>query len=141
MRRQSEEREIPPPGSTLGQRLGRFVALLGVTFVITATTVVTRRLSQDSLALLIGLSCGVMAMLPTIALGFMVWRREEVHRRSDTQHEMLQRQQGYGAPPVIVVAPQAMPGDYRAAFGAPNPSGSWMPQHSQRTFTIVGDEE
>jgi hypothetical protein len=142
MRRQSDDWDAPAPGAALGQRVTRFVALLGVVFAITAAIIVTRRLSQDSLALLIGLSCGVMTVMPTLGLAFIVVRREDAQRRQESHHDQAQRQFGYtGSPPVIVVAPQAMPGDYRTALGAPNPAGSWMPQQSQRTFTIVGDEE
>ncbi len=143
MQRHYEDWDAPPPSSPLGQRLARFVALMGATFAITAAVIVTRRLSEDSLALLIGLSCGVMAMLPTLALGFIVWRREDAQRcETAQQQEQSQRQFGYpGMPPVIVVAPQAMPTDYQRAFGAPNATAPWMPQPGHRTFTIVGDEE
>jgi hypothetical protein len=142
MRKHAEDWDTPPDNN-LGQRLSRFVALIGTTFAITAAVIVTQRLSQDSLALLIGLSCGVMAMLPTLVLGFAIWRRDDIQRRQETQHQaQAQGQFGYpGAPPVIVVAPQAMPTDYRAALSAPGLSGSWMPQSGHRTFTIVGDEE
>jgi hypothetical protein len=136
MRRQSEDWDAPPRGAALGQRVARFVTLLGVTFAITAAIIVTRRLSQDSLALLIGLSCGVVAMLPTIMLGFVIWRREEAQRGAEAQ----QRQTGYGgAPPVIVITPQAMPG-YPQQQALP-PNSSWVPSHGQREFTIVGGEE
>jgi len=59
------------PALPLGRRLARFCALLAALFAITAAIIVTQRLSRDSLALLIGLSCGVMAMLPTLALGLL----------------------------------------------------------------------
>jgi hypothetical protein len=142
MPRQSEDWESHGPSSGLGERIGRFMALLAVAFAVTSAFIVTRRLSQDSLALLIGLSCGVMAMLPTIALVFLIWRQDAQRRQMTQQYEQGQRQFGYqGSPPVIVVTPQGMPGDYRSAFGAPNPAGTWMPRQSQRSFTIVGDEE
>ena len=136
MRRQSQDWDAPPPGSPLGQRIARFVALMGTTFAITAAVIVTRRLSEDSLALLIGLSCGVIAMLPALVLGFVIWRREESHRRKETQH-----QPGYGsAPPVIVVTPQGGPG-YGYPQQALPPDSSWVPARGQREFTIVGGEE
>lgn len=120
----------------LGKRLGRFVALLGVVFTIAMVVVVTQRLSQDSLALLIGLACGVAAMLPTLLLGVVIWRRE------------LQRQQtsrmSSTTPPVVIVTPQGLPG-----YGVQQPALSdtnfvwpWAgTQQPARTFTIVGDEE
>jgi hypothetical protein len=137
MRRQSDDWDAPPPG--VGQRITRFFMALGVVFAVTAAIIVTRRLSQDSLALIIGLSCGVMAMLPTIVLGFMMWRREEAHRRAETQQ---QRQPGYGsAPPVIVISPQGMPGYGYPPQQALPPDSSWVPARGQREFTIVGGEE
>jgi hypothetical protein len=141
MRRQPEYWDAPDPGPNLGQRVARFVALLGVVFAITAAIIVTRRLSEDSLALLIGLSCGVTAMLPTVVLGFIIWRREEAHRRAEAQQrEQAQRQPGYGgAPPVIVITPQGMPG-YPQQHALP-PDSSWLPARGQREFTIVGGEE
>ena len=84
-----------------GKRLGRFAALLGSVFVVTLAVVVTQRLSQDSLALMVGLACGVMAMLPTVVLGLLIWRREIT--RQTTRHP------ANTAPPVVVVAPQAGP--------------------------------
>ena len=142
MRRQSEYWDEPPPGSSLGQRLTRFIALVSVAFAITIAVIVTHRLSQDSLALLIGLSCGVMAMLPTIVLGVMIWRREETRRRAEAeQRETMQRQQGYGAPPVIVISPQGMPGYGYPSQHALPPDSSWVPARGQREFTIVGGEE
>jgi hypothetical protein len=142
MRRQPEYWDEPPEGSGLGQRLARFMALVGVVSAITIVIVVTRRLSQDSLALLIGLSCGVMAMLPTIVLGFMVWRREEGRRRAEAeQREAMQRQPGYGAPPVIVISPQGLPGYGYPSQHALPPDSSWVPARGQREFTIVGGEE
>jgi Na+/proline symporter len=119
----------------LGKRLGRFVALLGVVFAVTAVVVITQRLSQDSLALLVGLACGVGAMLPTILLGLFLWRREIT--RQATQRTP------YGAPPVVIVTPQALPGYglQQPAFGDANMAWQWNNAQQDRTFTIVGGEE
>ena len=122
----------------LGKRLGRFFALLGVVAVVAGVVVVTQRLSQDSLALLVGLSCGVAAMLPTIGLALLVWRREAARQQS-------MRQNTQATPPVVVVAPQALPG-YGMQPSLPAPAQQaapwqWQPAADQRTFTIVGGEE
>ncbi len=126
------------PALPLGRRLARFCALLAALFAITAAIIVTQRLSRDSLALLIGLSCGVMAMLPTLALGLLIWRREDARRA-----ELAQRQPAPypSQPPVIVVTPQALPG-----YGQQNPYGTappnpWLPASGERSFTIVGGED
>lgn len=119
----------------LGKRLGRFVALLGVVFAVTAVVVITQRLSEDSLALLVGLVCGVGAMLPTILLGLYLWRRE-INRQA-TQRTP------YNTPPVVIVTPQALPGYglQQPAFGDANMSWQWNNAQQNRTFTIVGGEE
>ena len=118
----------------LGKRFGRFVALLGIVAVVVGVVVVTQRLSQDSLALLVGLSCGVAAMLPTIGLALLVWRREEARQQS-------MRRSPQATPPVVVVAPQALPG-YGMQPSLPAPaSWQWQPAANERTFTIVGGEE
>jgi hypothetical protein len=136
------ETQYEPAYEPLAKRLGRFVGLLGALFVIALAVIVTQRLSRDSLALLVGLSCGVMAMLPTLVLGFAIWRR------SEARHQEPAPQRGpYGnSPPVVVVTPQALPGYQNGAGGYQNSEGwSWMqPQHpsqQQRSFTIVGGEE
>lgn len=122
----------------LGKRVGRFIALLSIVAVAVGVVVVTQRLSQDSLALLVGLSCGVAAMLPTIGLAVLFWRREEARRQSMQQHTQA-------SPPVVVVAPQGLPG-YGVQPSLPAPAQQvapwqWQPAANERTFTIVGGEE
>ncbi len=128
------------PALPLGRRLARFCALLAALFAITAAIIVTQRLSRDSLALLIGLSCGVMAMLPTLALGLLIWRREDARRA-----ELAQRQPAPypSQPPVIVVTPQALPGygDPRALSNAESGPWQWASARSERKFEIVGGED
>lgn len=119
----------------LGKRLGRFVTLLGVVVTITVAVVVTQRLSEDSLALLIGLACGVAAMLPTMLIGIVIWRREMQQHASRSAP---------ATPPVVIVTPQAMPG-YGMQQHALSDGGYAWPwpgaQQPARSFTIVGDEE
>ncbi len=124
--------ERPEP---LGKRIGRFLLLLGVVFAISAGVIVTQRLSQDSLALLIGLSCGVAAMLPTVGV-FVLWMRREDNRRKETHQQSIPQTQ----PQVIIVAPQALPG-----YGQGYPNGmqnalpsQWQTAAPERDFKIVG---
>jgi hypothetical protein len=119
----------------LGKRIGRFVMVLGIAFAITAGVIVTQRLSQDSLALLIGLSCGVAAMLPTVGI-FLLWLRREDSHRKEIQQQLSPPTQ----PQVIVVAPQALPG-----YGPGYPNGTqnvlpsqWSTVPQEREFKIVG---
>lgn len=126
---------MPTQTEPLGKRIGRFILLLGVVFAISAGFIVTQRLSQDSLALLIGLSCGVAAMLPTVGV-FVLWmRREDTHRK-----EIQTRPPSQGQPQVIVVAPQALPGygpGYPNTLQTALPS-QWQTEAPAREFKIVG---
>ncbi|HOU15194.1 MAG TPA: hypothetical protein PKZ84_18980 [Anaerolineae bacterium] len=119
----------------LAKRLARFVGLLSAIAVVTGVVVVTQRLSRDTLALLVGLTCGVLAMAPTIGLALLVWRREETRQQTAHTNPAM-------TPPVIVVTPQ-LPG-----YGAPALPGStqpvawpWQPAPNERVFTVVGGEE
>jgi len=120
----------------LGKRLGRFIGLLSVIAVVTGVVVVSQRLSRDALALLVGLTCGVMAMAPTIGLALLVWRREEMRQQAAHTNPAM-------TPPVIVVTPQlpgygvqpALPGS------AQQMAWPWQPAPNERVFTVVGGEE
>ena len=142
MRYRDQAYPVVPEPPSLGQRLGRFFGLLGALFVIALAVVVTQRLSHDSLALLIGLSCGITAMLPTLALGVLIWRREDGRRREQAQYaqqEQMRAPQQPAPPPVIVISPQALPGyGQQTALGPPNP---WATAPQERTFTIVGGDD
>ncbi len=124
--------ETPEP---LGKRLSRFVALLGIVFTVTAVVVITQRLSQDSLALLVGLACGVGTMLPMIMLGVFLWRRENAQQAAQRMPSAI--------PPVVIVTPQALPGYglQQPTAGEPNAGWSWNNTPQNRMFTIVGGEE
>ena len=116
----------------VGKRIMRFLALLGIVSAITVGVVISQRLSDDSSALLVGLLCGVAAMLPTMVLGVLLWRREEQQRRDRAS------QAWSGQPPVIIVTPQAMPSlpDNRSV-----PWPGWTPANQQRNFTILGESD
>ena len=132
----SNEQHIP-----LGKRLARFVGLIGTLFAITAGIIVTQKLSEDALALIVGLSCGVMAMVPTLALGILILKRERNHAHAERFQE--RPQSGYPqSPPVIVVTPQALPSQNGGRYANPYyDDGAWAPNGGQREFTIVGQDE
>ncbi|MFP4345595.1 MAG: hypothetical protein ACLFU8_12945 [Anaerolineales bacterium] len=133
-----ERAERPP----LGKRIGYFVTLMGIVCVITTTVIVTQRLSNDALAILVGLGAGVAVMTPSVLILFMVWRRQELRR----DERRLSAEPAHTMPQVVVVAPPAMPG-YSGGYGpAPYPAlekesaPGWAPASSERKFTIVGGE-
>jgi len=125
----------------LGKRVGRFVALIAIVFALTAAVVVTQRLSEDALAMLIGLSFGALAMVPTLGLGLLIWRREMV------RSQMQQHVPSAAAPPVVIVTPQGLPygnayGGQQTALGNVQASGwQWAQKPAERRFTVVGGEE
>jgi hypothetical protein len=134
------KKEYEQPQEPLGKRIGRFMTLLGIVFAISGGIIVTQRLSKDALALLIGLSCGIAAMLPTILLGWL-WLKKETGVRGTVEKQNLE--QTTLQPPVIVVAPQALPG-YAQNYGQPalsatTPSSTqWEHMPAVREFKIVG---
>lgn len=120
----------------LGKRLGRWATLLGMVFVIVLAVVVAQQLSDDTVALLLGLGCGITVMTPTLGLGFLLLRREWARASTPAAPPPT------STPQIIVVAPPALPG-----YGAPSAypqamGGAWsQPANTGRTFTIVGGEE
>lgn len=119
-------------------RLGRFVTLVGMAAVIAVVVVITQRLSDDSLALLIGLGCGIVAMVPALGLAWLMLRREM------TRPQPIAPSAPSAAPPVIVVTPQmpALPGySVSPPTVTAQATAPWLATASGRTFTIVGGEE
>jgi hypothetical protein len=124
--------EITEP---IGKRIGRFIFFLGIIFAVSAGFIITQRLSKDSLALLLGLTCGVAAMLPTVVLIFL-WMRHDLNRRKGEQSAPS----SLGQPQVIVVAPPAL-SDYYSGYHNPISTSvkpQWNTAKQEREFTIVG---
>ncbi len=124
---------------SLDKRLKRFGVLVSILSVVTVAVIVTQRLSNDALALLIGLSVGIVAMLPLVGLLVFIWRRQELHYQEARQYRPAELN-----PPVVVVTPAALPGyvPQRAEYGVNNqPQGSWGMARAERKFTIVGGEQ
>lgn len=122
---------------SVGKRIRRFFGLMGIIFAITLGVVVTERLSNDALALLVGLGAGVAVMSPLVALVFMIWRRQQEERDWERSRAMPSS----AAPPVVVVTPPALPGyqSQQQALWGEGATG-WAPTPAQREFTIVGGE-
>lgn len=106
-RRQYEYNQQPP---SVSGRIGRFFALLGIVFVVTVVVVVTQRLSDDALALLVGGIAVAFVTVPIVGLlGFILFRREQQQRARNLNNN--------GQPQVIVVNP--------ATAALPAPQQSW----------------
>lgn len=115
----------------LGPRLARFVTLLGVIFTITTAVIVAQRLSEDALALIVGLLLAGIPLLGIIAL--LVFILVKVSQREPRQHATLQ--QPMMLPPIIVQMPPQTP-------QLPNYGESVSsPQHSNgRMWDVIGEE-
>ncbi len=126
----NEERE------PLGKRIKRFLTLVIIVFTITVGIIVTQRLSNDAIALLIGLAAGVMVMVPLIALLFYVLRRQERRRREEFQTRSTTQ------PQIFVVSPPALPnyGSNRPGVWDQAYQNNWQMRGAEREFTIVGGE-
>lgn len=116
-------------GDTIGRRLGRFVALVGVVFAVTGAVVITQRFSAETLALITGLLLAGVPLLAIVGLLFLVLIRQGRRPRNEPQQMMI--------PPVMLTLPQqpqALPGD----------GGVWdFPQReraSARAWDVLGDE-
>lgn len=123
---------------SLGARFKRFVLLLSMLAVIVLVVVVTQRLSDDALALLVGLAAGITAMTPALLLLGALWRRQEVR----LQERLSAPQVGAtAAPPVIVVAPPMLPGYGGQRQDGWNANALWASAPAERKFTVVGGEQ
>lgn len=109
---------------SIGQRLAKFAALIGACFAITAAVIVTRRLSNDALGVIVGL---LLAGVPLLAIvGLLVF----ILIRRDSRPA---QQQQYSLPPIVLQLPQqsALP-DY----GLP-----WSVPQRQRAWDVVGGDD
>jgi hypothetical protein len=112
----------------LGQRLGRFVALVGVVFAAVAAVVVVQRLSDDTLALIIGL---LLAGVPLLAIiGLLIFVLARRGQRQPPQQMTI--------PPIIMQLPQQPQQPALPDYGLP-----WegMSQRAGvRQWEVIGEE-
>lgn len=122
---------------TLGTRFKRFILLVVILAVVTSIVVVTQRLSDDALALLVGLTAGFAAMLPAWLLIVMLWKRQEMR----FQERLSTQPMGTpAAPPVIVVAPPML-ADYHGKYqNGWDPNAAWASRQVERKFTVIGED-
>lgn len=128
---------------SLAKRLQRFITFLGLLSAILLIATVTQRLSEDALALLVGLIMGATLMIPLLALVFFVWRRDASNMRMERNTSS-----NPGNMPVVVVAPPALPNGYGLLPQWPQQNHQpvinadfWSSTPADRKFTIVGEED
>lgn len=112
----------------LGQRIGRFVALLGVVFAVTMAVVVIQRLSDDTLALIIGLLLAGVPLLLIIGLLVSVLGRRQ-HQQSPQQMTI---------PPIVVQLPQQPQPPALPDYGLPWEGTSQ--RAGGRQWEVIGEE-
>ena len=124
---------------TIGQRIGRFLALVSILFALSLALIVAERLSRDALTLLVGIAIGALLLVPLTAFLLLLWRRQEARLTAQMEMHGASRQT---SPPVIVVAPPL--------YGSAQPSSHALRDEAvarweqsarpQRAFTFVGED-
>jgi hypothetical protein len=117
------------------------VIIVGAAFAVALAVVIGSRMSADALAVVVGVTCGIGASVPTCLL--LVWAL--VRRAQGTPDGA----QGYGRggaganyPPVVVVNPGYGAQSYGPALGMASPPPAQLAgANGPRTFKVVGDEE
>ncbi|MBN1956235.1 MAG: hypothetical protein JW900_14480 [Anaerolineae bacterium] len=114
----------------VARRIGVFVGVIVVAFVVTGTAVIAQRLSDEAIAVVAGAACGVGASIPTSLL--IVWVAQRRQERAAPQ------QQAQGTyPPVVVVQQPPPPNSYPPRQA--DYLGPYLPA-SQREFNVVGGD-
>ena len=114
----------------LGQRLGRFVALVGVVFAVVTAVVVVQRLSDDALALIIGL---LLAGVPLLAIiGLLIFVLARRGQRQPPPQQMT-------IPPIIMQLPQQPQQAALPDYGLPWEGVSQ--RAGVRQWEVIGNEE
>jgi hypothetical protein len=121
-------------------RLGVFVGVVVVAFVVTLALVVGNRLSDEALGVLAGAVCGVGAAIPTSLIVVAVALRNSCNSTSGGRDEMFPHgpsdlQQRY--PPVIVVSSQGGH-PWSGGWNSPGYQPSSLRAPLEREFTVVG---
>jgi len=111
----------------------RGLVIAGAAFGVVVGVIVGLRLETSSLALLVGVVCGVVAGLPvSVGLLYALGREREARRRLEEVRRVEERP-AVGGPPVVILN-----------AGRGGELLSQMPllgERTQREFVIVGEEE
>ncbi|MBI3740263.1 MAG: hypothetical protein HY257_00710 [Chloroflexi bacterium] len=117
--------------------LSKAIVILGGIFAIALAVVVGNRLSNDSMAVLVGAACGISASIPAcLALVIALkqnWGRTQIERNDEPRARYPYQ------PPIVMIAPPQQP-------YAQNPAPYFIPPHLNdeiqpaRQFKIIGEE-
>jgi hypothetical protein len=109
-----------------------------VAFAVTLAIYIGSHLSSEAMTVLAGAACGVGAVLPAAIMGALaLLRRREAENVAPPAQQAMPSQY----PPVIVVAPPALPNGLPAnGWQGAYPQGFSAPI-SERQFNVIGEEE
>jgi len=111
-------------------RRGFWVA--AVAFGVTLALLVGLRLEERSLAVVVGVVCGILAALPVTGVVLSLWWRERQERLQAEERPQVPLERP-AAPPVIIL---------NAGRGMDRlPPARLLGEQGAREFTIVGEEE
>ncbi len=105
----------------------KVVTVALIAFAITLAIIIGKRMSNDAMAVVIGVACGVLASIPTSLLIMAVSGRHG-------EREVQPRRGDY--PPVVIVNP----GNNQSRYLQP-PFPTPMVQPQERQFRVIGDED
>ncbi len=106
--------------------------LVAVAFALALGAAVAYRLSNEGMAVIVGVICGVTATIPVSLLVLFVVRRQEEQRHA-------RREPGPAIPPVIVVQPPTSQG-WTGQSWSQNPLPPPDP-FPPRQWRIIGEED
>jgi hypothetical protein len=121
------------------------VIIVGAAFAVALAIVIGSRMSADAMAVLVGVTCGIGASVPTCLL--LVWALVRRGQAMASGAEGGGRNgAGVNYPPVVVINPGYGAQNYGPGLGMLPPpgqlaGGSGVQAGSPRTFKVVGDEE
>lgn len=105
----------------------KFLFVAGIAFSVALAVVIGVRVSPDAMAVVVGIVCGILATVPTLAV--MAW----VLRQRDRQMESQMNQYGQ-YPPIVVVNGQGQNGNHPPPGLTPGLSAG------PRSFKVIGQE-
>lgn len=124
-------------------RLRFAVFLLALAFSITLAVIIGTRLSEQALAVIVGVVAGVAASIPTSLL--IVWFATRSAAAASIRTTPRERADGDESPRIVIVQPPPAPpspiADPYYHVSPPNPARDRPPSPQRRTFTIIGGED
>jgi hypothetical protein len=123
-------KEVTYHGNDLAARLGRFVLVVGGVLALVVGIVVTQRLSDDALALVVGLLLAGTPLIIVLA-GFLAGAIWLIARFAAQRNDW---QQGKISPPIVLQMPA------QQQYPALRSGGAYPSTPQQRQWDVIGDD-